>query len=314
MVVVAMALSLPLLLLLLHLPQAQALPPPPTSPTAATMKAIVASRCGPQLALQDIAAPSSRSLQTMQVLVELAASSVNPIDWKILECGWGTSFPSRVGWDLAGTVVAVGTGCTRLKVGDYVWADIAPTFGAYAEMVVADEAQLGLAPPSLKPQDAATLPLVGMTTLAAFGLSDARGVSAATWRAGPATLIIGGTGGCGSVGIQLAKALGASRVFATGSDVNFMKALGADTAWDYRKTDWWTVLRNNTLDVVYDTVGLSSDATHAMAKLRSGGIFVTIAGAIASNPKPGVKQSSIHNWAKNHSTITMLADFVERKE
>ena len=49
-----------------------------------------------------------------------------------------------------------------------------------------------------------------------------------------------------------------------------------------------------------------------MAKLRAGGIFVTIAGAVATHPKPGVTQASIHNWAKNHSTVTMLAGFVER--
>jgi NADPH:quinone reductase-like Zn-dependent oxidoreductase len=116
----------------------------------------------------------------------------------------------------------------------------------FAELVVAEEAHLGLAPPSLKPQDAATLPLVGMTTLAAYGLSDASvGVPAATWRAGPSTLVIGGTGGCGSVGIQLAKALGASHIYATGSDAAYMQGLGADTAWDYRKTDWWTALRND---------------------------------------------------------------------
>lgn len=117
-----------------------------------------------------------------------------------------------------------------------------------------EEAQLGIAPKSLALRDAATLPLVGMTTLAAFGLTDARGIPASTWHKRPATLVIGGTGGCGSVGIQLAKALGASHVYATGSDVQYMTRLGADTSWDYRHTDWWTELDDDSLDVIYDTV------------------------------------------------------------
>ena len=140
------------------------------------------------------------------------------------------------------------------RKGDNVWADIAPTFGAYGEFVVVEEAQLGIAPKSLALRDAATLPLVGMTTLAAFGLTDGRGIPASTWQGRPATLVIGGTGGCGSVGIQLAKALGASHIYATGSNVQYMQHLGADTSWDYRHTDWWTELDDDSLDVVYDTV------------------------------------------------------------
>jgi len=192
-------------------------------------------------------------------LVRANASSVNPVDWKILECGDGggggggggeppatggsggvtgealpTSFPSPTGWDLAGTVVAVGPGCTRLQPGDRVWADLAPTFGAYAQFVVANESQLGLAPASIPLADAATLPLVGMTTLASYGVTDPRGVPAATWRAKPATLVLGGTGGCGSVGIQLANALGASAVFATGSNVSYMRELGGTSSCSAR--------------------------------------------------------------------------------
>ena len=117
-----------------------------------------------------------------------------------------------------------------------------------------EESQLGVAPPSLALRDAATLPLVGMTTLAAYGLTDTRGVSVSTWQAKPATLVIGGTGGCGSVGIQLAKALGASHIYASGSDVQYMQRLGADTSWDYRHTNWWTELPDDSLDVIYDTV------------------------------------------------------------
>ena len=86
----------------------------------------------------------------------------------------------------------------------------------------------------------------------------------------------------------------------------------ASTAWDYRVTNWWEALPDDSLDVVYDTVGSAGDAERAMRKLRRGGIFVTIAGATAAVPKPGVRQASIHNWAKNASTVTTLAGFVER--
>jgi NADPH:quinone reductase-like Zn-dependent oxidoreductase len=169
------------------LPAATAFPVPPT------MQAMMATACGPELVQRSVPTPDAAALRGGQVLVEVEASSVNPVDWKLLQCGWGGHFPSRTGWDLAGVVVAMGpSASSRLKPGDRVWGDICPIFGAWAQFVVVQEAQLGLAPPSLSPRDAATLPLVGMTTLAAYGVTDARGVPQSTWSQKPATLIIGG--------------------------------------------------------------------------------------------------------------------------
>jgi hypothetical protein len=85
-------------------------------PAADTMEVVLATRCGPRvpvLSLEHVPKPESASLLPTQVLVQVAASSVNPVDWKILGCG--AHFPTRTGWDLAGTVAAVGSGCKRLS-------------------------------------------------------------------------------------------------------------------------------------------------------------------------------------------------------
>jgi NADPH:quinone reductase-like Zn-dependent oxidoreductase len=76
-----------------------------------------------------------------------------------------------------------------------------------------------------------------------------------------------------------------------------MSSLGADTAWDYRRDNWWQHIQNDTLDVVYDTVGLSVDADYAMAKLRTGGIFVTIAGSTSTHPKVRHVAADVHGSA-----------------
>ena len=80
-----------------------------------TMEVVLATRCGPKVPVLSVARapkPTTASLLPTQVLVQVAASSVNPVDWKILGCG--THFPTRTGWDLAGTIAAVGSGCQRL--------------------------------------------------------------------------------------------------------------------------------------------------------------------------------------------------------
>ena len=113
-----------------------------------------------------------------EVLIRVVASSVNPVDWKLLEPGsFGPvspiRFPHTLGFDIAGTIAAVGSGCDRLKVNDTVWVDLGKAeilklgleLGAYA---IADESQVGHAPKSMPLRDAGTLPLVSLTSYQAL--------------------------------------------------------------------------------------------------------------------------------------------------
>ena len=268
------------------------------------------------------------------VLVRVAASSVNPIDWKLVKYsipGFPITFPATLGFDMSGTVLAVGPGCRLgLLPGDRVWADLGDPNGAflggYADHVVADETQLGKVPPGLGLLEAATLPLVAMTTRAALHAAGAPWAppnssppsASRTDRQparGPVVVVLGGSGGCGYTGVMMARrGYGASVVYATASKENapFVRSVGADRVFDYHTEDWAQILGDESVDVVYDTVGQKGTADKAMGPLRSGGWFVSIAGALSQSPKPGVQQASIHGWPKNVTVLDEIAQLVQR--
>jgi NADPH:quinone reductase-like Zn-dependent oxidoreductase len=157
--------------------------------------------------------------QAGQVLVQVRGSSVNPVDHQIiaspLALVW--SYPHTVGFDFAGVIVKVGGGVTDLKEGDAVWgqlgtlAEAAEGGGSWAEFVVADASIVGLAPKSLNFSQAGVLPMVSLTGFEAF-----RFAQALSWRPGTnvTVVVLGGSGGTGHVGIQLARAFGAAKVLA----------------------------------------------------------------------------------------------------
>lgn len=249
-----------------------------------------------------------------EVLVKVMASSVNP-------CDRGTDAarnPKVIGSDIAGLVVSTNNkGCTRLKVGDKVWADIGAVaklsstgastkeLGAYAQYALGIETQLGLMPANLSWVEAGSLPKVALTSYKALVW-----YSGAPWSHKPTVLILGGSGGTGTAGIQIARALGAGKIITTaGSGASeYCKGVGADEVYDYHTTNWWedSVIADNTVDVVYDCVGQSGTADRAMKKLRTGGSFVTIAGGVSSHPKPGVKQNHFINSVTNLDNVKQL--------
>ena len=116
------------------------------------------------------------SFTSSQVLIQVNFSSVNPVDYKIIETGSvALGFPHVMGFDVAGTVVAVGASCKRLKVGDQVWADLGKYWvlrrgelGAWGEYAAADESQVGLMPSQLTFAEAGSLPLVSLTGYQAY--------------------------------------------------------------------------------------------------------------------------------------------------
>jgi len=221
-----------------------------------------------------------------QMLVAMKGASVNPINVDLVEplctplpfpCSKGT-----IGNDGSGVVVE--TKCDGFAVGDEVWA----LGGQYAEYAVVSCATAGLKPKKLSFVDAGTIPVVGSTSLQCLQA------------AGPLTnltvVVTSGQGGTGFMGVQLAKALGASHVVtaATGEGIALMKKLGADTVIDYHKQDLFDALDDDSVDVVYDNFGLPGTADKAMHAIRSGGVFMILfggnAGKPSDHPKSGVRQ------------------------
>mmetsp|Transcript_82648 Transcript_82648/g.172998 ORF Transcript_82648/g.172998 Transcript_82648/m.172998 type:complete len:379 (-) Transcript_82648:390-1526(-) len=278
--------------------------------TPTTMKAVVATGRGSDGDFSKIKVVVNHPVPQPgpgQVLIRVAASSVNPIDWKLYVGEEMTNLTSKhpkvLGFDVSGKIEALGKGCKRLQVGDEVWADLgigkiggemdpsdALQLGAWAEFAVAEESQVGLKPKKLSFDAAATLPLVGLTDLQAFkkvGLSKMKNYSTA--------VVTSGAGGTGVVALQLLKAFGFERIVTASSPSHYqvLKNLGATYVVDYHKGSIWAYLDKDTMDLVYDNYGAPGTADLAMKVLRSGGTFIFLPGkgeTISKQPKAGVQQ------------------------
>jgi len=194
-----------------------------------------------------------------QVLVRVAATSVNPVDYKIRHGGSAIApeLPAILGMDVAGTVEAVGGGVTGFGPGDEVYGcagGLRGIPGALAEWMAADARLLAPKPPSLSMREAAALPLVSIT--AWDGLIDrVRGLD------GRRVLVYGGTGGVGHVALQLAKAHGAwvATTASSAEKAAICRDLGADEVIDYRQEKPEEYVERLTggagFDVIYDSIG-----------------------------------------------------------
>ncbi|MDR7226329.1 NADPH:quinone reductase-like Zn-dependent oxidoreductase [Sphingopyxis sp. BE259] len=209
-----------------------------------------------------------------QVVVAIAAASVNPIDVKLREGEFKAILPHAMpfilGSDLAGTVVAVGPGANRFQIGDAVFASPnKDRIGTFAERIAIDEADLALKPPRLSMVEAAALPLVALTAWQVL-------VERAKLKPGQKILIHAGSGGVGTVAIQLAKQLGATVATTAGTDnLALVKSLGADIVVDYRKEDFAEKLSG--YDVVLNTLG-GDVLEKSLAVLKPGGKLISISG------------------------------------
>ena len=184
--------------------------------------------------LQDLDLPQPQA-QQRDLLVKVEAISVNPIDTKMRKGAAHDGEPHLLGWDVAGTVTAVGPQASLFKVGDQVWyagSIIRP--GANSEYHVVDERIVGRKPATLDYPRAAALPLTSLTAWEA--LIDRLGIARGGAAAGKTLLIIGGAGGVGSIAIQLAKKLLQLTVIATASrpeSAAWCTQLGADHIVDH---------------------------------------------------------------------------------
>jgi NADPH:quinone reductase-like Zn-dependent oxidoreductase len=207
-----------------------------------------------------------------ELLVRVVAASVNPVDWKIRE-GYlrrmiSHTLPLTLGWDVSGVVEAVGAGVSRFKVGDAVFSrpDIKRN-GTYAEYVAIREDEAAYKPRTVSHVEAASLPLAGITAWESL-------FTAARLAEKQRVLIHAGSGGVGSLAVQLAKSRGAF-VIATTSGRNraFVESLGADEVIDYRAESFADVVQD--VDAVFDTIGGEvQDASWPV--LKPGGILVSI--------------------------------------
>ena len=223
------------------------------------------------VALADVAEPVAAA---GQVVCDIAAAALNPIDLKIIEGDLKRinryAMPHRIGFDASGTVRAVGPDVTSFRPGDAVFVRASrDTIGTFAERIALDQSFFAHRPAGLTHQEAASLPLVGLTVVQ--GLVDRARV-----RAGQRILIHAGSGGVGTFAIQFAKAKGLHVTTTTSSrNADFVRSLGADVVIAYDKQDYRTLPGD--YDVVLDTLG--GDFTlDAFKIVRRGGAVVSIVG------------------------------------
>eukprot|EP00475_Leptophrys_vorax_P018629 TRINITY_DN2550_c0_g1_i1.p1 TRINITY_DN2550_c0_g1~~TRINITY_DN2550_c0_g1_i1.p1 ORF type:complete len:363 (-),score=105.22 TRINITY_DN2550_c0_g1_i1:93-1139(-) len=227
--------------------------------------------------------PTPKTLEAGQVLVKVKAAAINPVDWKIMKGNMAmllsSTFPKGIGFDFAGTVVAVGSGCNRMKAGDDVYGmgHFSET-GTCAEYYRTWEKYLSIKPANIGFKQAAAIPLVALTSWQAL-------YSQATVAEGNRVLVLGASGGTGLAAVQIAKAANARVVgVCSGKNAELVTSHGADEVIDYTQQNWWDVLRGQEFDIVYDTVGGYETWTNSWHVLKKNGHFVTICGDSQEKP------------------------------
>ena len=213
-------------------------------------------------------------VQDSDVLVEVHAAGLNVLDLKIASGEFKLILPYKtpfvLGHDVAGVVVKVGSRVQRFKVGDEVYARPADhRIGTFAEFIAIDEKDVSLKPRDLTMEEAASIPLVGLTAWQVL-------IEKANLKRGQEVFVQAGSGGVGTFAIQLAKHLGAT-VATTTSSANFelVRGLGADIVIDYKKDDFEKILHD------YDVVLNSQDAKtleKSLRVLKPGGKLISISG------------------------------------
>jgi len=208
-----------------------------------------------------------------EILIEVKAVSLNPIDYKIVQGQLKEmlelDLPAGIGYDVSGEIVEIGSKVKDFKVDDEVYSRVSQEYmGTLAEFVAVDSSVVAHKPENVSFEKAASLPLVGLTAIQAL--------EKAGLKEDDRILIHAGSGGVGSFAVQYAKSKGAI-VYTTTSSTNldWVKALGADRVIDYKNEDYKEVAKN--LDIVFDTLG--DDYTfEAFEIIKEGGKVTSIVG------------------------------------
>lgn len=267
------------------------------------MKAAILERYGKKSSVH-IGEMPEPELRDDEVLIKVHAAGVNPLDAKIKSGEFKLILPYRVpfilGHDVAGVVIRVGPRVRQFKAGDEVYSrpdDF--RIGAFAEFIAIKETSLALKPKTLSMEEAASIPLVGLTAWQAL-------VEKANLKKGQKIFIQAGSGGVGTFAIQLAKHLGAFvATTASTANVDWVKSLGADIVIDYKKDDFEKLLHG------YDVV-LNSQDSETLAKslsvLKPGGKLISISGP----PDPAFGEAIGAPWFVK-SIMRLLSFGIRRK-
>ncbi|HDR4371341.1 TPA: NADP-dependent oxidoreductase [Bacillus cereus] len=236
------------------------------------MKAMIIDRYGKvPMRMAEVPTPE---INEYEVLAEIHAASINPIDFKIrdgkVKMLLKYEMPLILGNDFSGVITKVGSKVTRFKVGDEIYARPRKNkIGTFAEYIAIHEDDIALKPKNLSFEEAASIPLVGLTSYQA--LHDIMQL-----QKGQKILIHAGSGGVGTFAIQLAKIMGAT-VTTTASEAgaNLVTSLGADEIINYKTEKFEDILKN--YDAVFDTIG-GATLEKSFNIIKRGGNIVSVSG------------------------------------
>lgn len=270
----------------------------------AVATAAIAARPGIPLTMHavraDASAPGAVKLQTVpvpkpgagQVLLRVYAAGTNPVDWNIRAPAQTAAPPP--GRDVAGVIVALGSGVSGYRVGDKVYTALAGG-GAYAEYAVAPAAELALKPRKFTFEQAAGIPIAGYTGLRMVVMADVK--------PGERVLVIGAAGGVGSTAVQAARAAGAHVIaVASSRHDRYLKSLGAQEIIDYDKES--VAANARAVAVVLNTVG--AENANALTYVQPGGLVLDAAGQVDAAACAAARVTCIHVARQGLSNAELL--------
>jgi len=268
------------------------------------MKAAIIKEYGASIEISDVPQPA---LLADSVLIEVHAASVNPVDG-IVQAGYlkemmPITFPFTMGFDVSGIVVEVGDQVSKFKKGDEVFSrPNGMQAGTIAEYAVIKEEELAIKPSNIGHQEAASIPLVGLTAWQAL-------VAKGNLQKGQKVLIHAGSGGVGTLAIQMAKHLGAEVATTTSAtNAEMVKNLGADVVIDYKTQKFEEELSD--YDLVFDMMG-GEIMEKSFKILKKGGCLVSIKGEDSKGlaEQYGVRFEAFFMWPSGEM-LSQLAQLI----
>jgi NADPH:quinone reductase-like Zn-dependent oxidoreductase len=276
------------------------------------MQAVVSTEFGTPDVLRLEAVDRPAIKEDNQVLVRVRAAAINPLDWheirgtpyvgRLMGMGWSSPKNARRGVDFAGEIVAVGKAVTKFKPGDQVFG-VAP--GSLAEYAWARETRIALMPEGLSHAEAAAVPVAAITALQSLR-------DAGQLKAGQKVLINGASGGVGTYGVQIAKAMGAEvTAVCSGRNAELVRSLGADHVVDYTQED--LTQTQERYDLVIDNVGNRS-LSEMRSVLADDGTFVLVGGGGPDDMKwgfgfiGGMIHRKVAGWFTDQTLTFLLAN------
>lgn len=268
------------------------------------MKAYVLEKYGKNqiLTLSNLAEPA---LKPSEVLVEIHSTAINSLDALVRNGEFKLFLPYKtpfvLGHDFAGTVCKVGRDVRHFKIGDQVYARPSDfSIGTFAEQIAVNEKDLAIVPSNISMEQVAGIPLVGLTSWQAL-------VEIANVQPGQKVFIQAGSGGVGTLAIQLAKHLGAYVATTTSSaNIELVKSLGADEVIDYKKDDFSVILKD--FDVVLHSNKEVKVLEKSLTVLKPGGILISLTGPATASLAQQFHLALPFKWILN-----LLSYSVKRK-